>query len=91
MAIDEHDERETRCRLLGHAVPFGYCRCVQAGSPCRWLADCWHEQFDVAAFLREHFTPEQIEALSAPPKPKLTSIVELIQQAQQNAKNASNE
>ena len=46
--------------------------------------DCWFEQFDVEQFIRQHYTAEQIQQIVAPSKPKLTSIVELIQQAQKN-------
>jgi len=81
MAIDAFDERETYCRTLGHAVPFQYCREVNQGLPCRLVADCWYTQFDAAGWLREHFTAEQITQITAPPAPKLTSLVELIEQA----------
>ena len=67
--------------MLGHPVPFSYCRQVNGGLPCRLIADCWHEQFDVATFLSEHFTPEQLQAALAPPKPKLASILDLIEKA----------
>lgn len=81
MPVDEHDECTQRCRMLGHPVPFGYCRALPEGRPCRLIVDCWQGHFDVNAFLHEHFTPEQIETIQAPPKPKLTSILELIEQA----------
>ena len=79
MAAD--DEREGYCRVLGHPVPFRYCRQLPEGQPCRLILDCWHERFDVQAFVRQHYTPEQVEAILAPPKTKLASIVELIEQA----------
>lgn len=67
--------------MLGHPVPFSYCRQLNGELPCRLIADCWHEQFDVAAFLREHFTVEQLQAALAPPKPKMASLIELIEKA----------
>ena len=81
MTIDAHDELDQRCRLLGHPVSFRYCRQLPEGRPCRLILDCWHERFDVQAFVHQHYTREQIEAIFAPPKTKLTSIVELIEQA----------
>ncbi len=71
--------------MLGHSVPFSYCRQLPEGRPCRLIVDCWQGHLDVAAFLAEHYSPEQIEAMLAPPKPKLTSIVELIEQARKAA------
>ena len=67
--------------MLGHAVPFSYCRQLPEGRPCRLIVDCWQGYFDVVALLKERYTPEEIEAILAPPKPTLTSIVELIEQA----------
>ena len=81
MDIAAYDKLEQRCRLLGHPVPFSYCRQLPEGRPCRLIVDCWQGHFDVTTFLQEQYTPDQIEAALAPPKPKLTSIVELIEQA----------
>jgi hypothetical protein len=79
--IEAHDQREAYCRMLGHSVPFRYCRGVAEGLPCRKILDCWFERFDVAAFVKEHYTAEQIESILAPPKPKMTSLVELVERA----------
>jgi hypothetical protein len=88
MGIEAHDELSTRCRLLGHAVPFSYCRQVNDGLPCRLVLDCWHEKFEVAAFVKEHYTEDQIKGFLAPPKPKMTTLVELIDKAKQSGKQA---
>jgi hypothetical protein len=82
---DKHspDHLERRCRLLGHEVTFGYCHHLPEGRPCRLIVDCWQGCFDVMGFLQERYDREQIEAFLAPPKPKLTSIVELIERARQ--------
>lgn len=85
MPLDEHDARESYCRQLGHAVPFSYCRQVNGGLPCRLTTDCWHGQFDVMTWLCEHHTPEELAKIFAPPKPKMTTIVELIQNLQKGA------
>lgn len=78
MDIAAYDLRETYCRRLGHHVPFKYCRDVGVALPCRLIPDCWHTQFDVAAWLTEHFSPEQIAQILAPPQPKIASILGLI-------------
>jgi len=81
MDLSAHDSRETYCRMLGHDVPFGYCRAVTQGLPCRRIADCWFTQLDVTAWLEANYTPEQVARFTAPPPPKLTSILDLIQKA----------
>jgi len=86
MAIDQHDNEKIYCRMLGHHLTFAYCRQGASAQPCRKIFDCWFEMLDVEQFMREHFTEEQLKSLLAPPKPKTTSLIELIQQAQKNAK-----
>jgi hypothetical protein len=81
--ITQHDQRELYCRRLGHHLKFWYCRQAQEGLPCRGIVGCWGEQFDVGAFLNEHFSEEQLQSVFVPPKPKMMTLVELIQQAQQ--------
>lgn len=76
------DEYRIRCPRLGHQVPFSYCRNENRGIPCFKTLDCWYEHFLVGAHLREALTPEQWdEAFSSPPKPKMLSLLELIEQA----------
>jgi len=91
MGIEEHDGRKRRCGMLGHEVGFAYCRAPGAELPCRKILDCWFETFDIEAFLREHYSEEQIAEVLAPPRPKLVSLVELIQQAQERAKGGQEE
>ncbi len=81
--IDEHspDHLERHCRMLGHEIRFGYCKLLPEGRPCRLIVDCWQGSFDVVSFLRQRYTPEQIESFLAPPKPKIASILELIEKA----------
>jgi hypothetical protein len=88
MGIEEHDGRKIRCRMLGHELTFGYCRQPGRDLPCAKIFDCWFETFNVEDFMREHYPKEQIQQILAPPKPKMTSLLELIQQAQKNASDA---
>jgi len=81
--ITAHDGRRRRCPRLGHEVTFGYCRQPGRPLPCARITDCWWEAFDVAAFLRAHYTAAQIEQILAPAPPKARTLVELIQQARQ--------
>ncbi len=85
---DDHspDHMERHCRLLGHEIRFSYCRLLPEGRPCRLIVDCWQGSFDVASYLRERYSPDQIESFLAPPKPKITSLLELIEKARQAGK-----
>jgi len=79
--MEEHDQREGYCRMLGHRLTFAYCRRLKEGLPCHKVLDCWFEQFPVQEFIDAHYTPEQISAFLTPPKPKVQSLLELIEEA----------
>ena len=71
-----------RCPRLGHQIEFSYCRSENRGLPCFKILDCWHSHFEVVEFLKEELAPAEWEkTFNAPPKPKLVSLVELIEQA----------
>ena len=86
MSIEEHDNRTIYCRMLGHEIPFSYCRQGAGSFPCRKIFDCWFQIFDIQAFMKEYFTDEQISEIVSPPKPKITTLIDLIQKAQENIK-----
>ena len=77
----EHDHLEIRCPMLGHPLNFSYCRSANSGEPCRKIFDCWFTRIDIKKFVNENFSNETISKLSAPPKPKVLSILEIAQQA----------
>jgi len=68
--------------MLGHLVPFHYCREGAGEMPCRKILDCWHEHFDVHAYLKGIYTEEEIALIVSPPKPKLMQIIEIATKAQ---------
>ena len=74
--------------MLGHPVKFEYCRAPGRELPCGRVFACWWEAFDVEHFVREHFSDQTIQTILAPRKAKMSSLVELIQQAQQHVDNA---
>lgn len=83
--MDESKDRlERRCPKLGGPVSFQYCR-IDAGEnglPCFKIMDCWWEHFDVVAFLKANMPEAAFDKLAAAkPKPKVQSILELIEQA----------
>ena len=72
-----------RCPRLGHQIHFAYCRGENQGLPCFKALDCWHPHFPVEAFLRAELSHEAWErAFRQPSKPKVLSLLELIEQAQ---------
>lgn len=75
--------------MLGHDIQFSYCRTVGNSVPCRKILDCWFERFDVESYVTDNFGVEMIKKLAEPPKPKLSTILELIEQAKKNSANQS--
>jgi hypothetical protein len=67
--------------MLGHTIPFSYCKLPGSDMPCRRILDCWHERFDILTYLNEILTPDELAAITAPPKPKVMHLLELIQRA----------
>ena len=72
-----------RCPRLGNPVPFEYCEvCGDNEHPCFKILDCWWEDFDVVRYLKNRLPEDQFKRLmTAAPKPKVTSLLELIEQA----------
>lgn len=73
--------------MLGHQVPFKYCRSVNMNLPCRMVIDCWKGLFPVEDFVRIHFSEEEIASFLQPPKPKLVQIYELMRRAAEREKS----
>ena len=75
-----------RCPRLGNSVPFNYCEvCGDDQQPCFKILDCWWEHFDVVQYLKDHLPEDQFNQLmAARPKPKVTSLIELIEQAKKS-------
>jgi len=57
------------------------------GVPCFKTLDCWFEHFLVEEYLRKELTPEEWERVfNKPPKPKMLSLLELIEEAKKRIK-----
>jgi hypothetical protein len=76
---DRYDGLEGYCRSLGHYVRFGYCRAAGGELPCARVAACWIGRVPVDEYLREHFTPQELERAFAPRPGKLETILEIVQ------------
>lgn len=80
-----------RCPRLGSPIEFGYCLSAGDDKQACWkIFDCWWEIFDVAAYLRNSLPAQEFEQLqakaAAPPKNKLTGILEIAEQARKRKK-----
>jgi len=80
---NEKDTLERRCPRLGGPIPFKYCRDNgENGKPCFKIMDCWWETFDIRSYLQERLSESEFKKLlTAKPPDKLTSLVDLIEQA----------
>jgi hypothetical protein len=58
-------------------------RC-ELDQPCAKIADCWWETFDIVRYLQDHLPEDQFSrVMNARPKPKVASLVEMIEKAKQ--------
>ena len=74
---------------MGNTVPFKYCKtCGDDQQHCFKILDCWWEYFDVVQYMKDYLPEEQFNHLlkAKPPKPRITSLVEMIEQARQRNK-----
>lgn len=86
-SIPPDDDLKIRCRKLGHQIYFSYCRRENSGLPCFKTLDCWHQFFPVEELLRRELTVDEWQdVFEKPQKPKILSLVELIEQAQRKTK-----
>ncbi len=80
------DDHRIRCPRLGHMIAFSYCYTENSGLPCFKTLDCWFQHFEVRDWLEERLSADQLrQVFEKPPKPKMLSLVELIDQARKNA------
>ena len=76
-----------RCPRLGGPVGFSYCMRCELDQPCGKVFDCWWETFDIVQYLKDHLSEDQFNrVMNARPKPKIASLVEIIEQAKEKTK-----
>lgn len=83
--ITANDDRNRHCPILGHLVPFAYCRAPASRLPCRRVFDCWWETFDVESFIHAHFDESDVERTLSPGPGKASLLLELIEKARKSA------
>ena len=80
-AVDEFDNREIYCRMLGHQLTFKYCRRTGDGSFCPKILDCWHRKLDIIRYMKAHYSYEQIQTLFRAPSSKMSTLIGLIEKS----------
>jgi len=81
------DDYQIRCPRLGHQIYFSYCHIENQGSPCFKILDCWHTHFDVEGHLKTRLSKDEWEKVfTRQTKPKMLTLLELIEQAKKNRK-----
>ena len=77
---------QIRCPKLGHQIYFSYCRQENMGPPCFKTLDCWYIHFQVVDYLKKELSVEEWqESFEKPPKQKMLSLVEILEQVQKKA------
>jgi len=79
--MKRYDKERIYCRKLGHWITFEYCRQENNGFPCHKIMDCWFEKISIEEFLKKNYKEEEISYIFKPSKQKITSLIELIEQA----------
>lgn len=82
--LEDYDDDMMRCPRVGGYVNFKFCRSENNMLPCRWIIGCWQARMDIKSFLDEHFTEADLEKIFVPPKPKLESLVEMIEKVKKS-------
>ncbi len=83
--ITKYDESERRCPALGHQIRFHYCRTGHGNTLCKKIQSCWYDRFSVREFITHNYTTDEILKINTPPKPKILSLVELIENARRES------
>ena len=89
--INQFDTLLQRCPMLGHEVNFSYCREPGQEVPCRKIFDCWFEKMDIQSFVAKHYSDEIQRAILQPPKQKMHSLFEIIEEARKNAASTADQ
>jgi hypothetical protein len=86
---EEYDALIIYCPQLGGEIPFRYCRTVNEDLPCRKIMVCWEFRIDIAKFLGEHYSIDQVQSALAPSsKTRIDTILELIEKAKKMKEEA---
>ena len=86
--LEQYDSLEGYCRMLGHYLPFKYCRTQQNGIPCSKILDCYFERIPIQDFIDKNYSEEEQKSIFVQHTPKLNTILDLIQKAKEKTAKA---
>lgn len=76
--MEEYDGLEIYCRKLGHHLPFSYCREPGSAKVCSSIRECWYSRIDIDGYLKDRYSPEELEEALKLGLPKITGIMEIL-------------
>jgi hypothetical protein len=79
--MDQYDDKTIRCPRVGGEVNFRFCRFENNMLPCRWIVGCWEMRVDMNKFMTDHYSKEEMDLIFTPPKPKIESLLNLVEDA----------
>jgi hypothetical protein len=84
-----YDNLQIRCPKLGGEITFAYCKQENGGHCCSRALVCWQFTFPVAAHLKDTLTKDEWDrCFNQPPKDRMTSLLEVIEEAKKRHKLA---
>jgi len=79
--MDQYDDKTIRCPRVGGEVNFRFCRFENNMHPCRWMVGCWEMRVDMNKFMTDHYSKEEMDRIFTPPRPKIESLLNLVEKA----------
>lgn len=86
MDKETFDQETVYCPMLGHSVPFAYCRQAGDGLLCTRIRGCWSGRIDISTFLERCYAIGPDQQIGSHKGDKMVSIYELMLQAQERNK-----
>ena len=80
--IDRYDQESVYCRMLGHILPFRYCRTMNNRLPCSRILDCWFELLPIQQFVARHYSLQQQQQFLRPPDSRMDTLLNTLGQLQ---------
>ncbi len=79
--MDQYDDKTIRCPRVGGEVNFRFCRFENNMLPCRWIVGGWEMRVDMNKFMTDHYSKEEMDRIFTPPRPKIESLLNLVEDA----------
>lgn len=92
LSVALYEPMEIHCPRLGCLVTFGYCSTEDLERPCANAITCWEEHFNAEVFFRDFLCHEEyVHRFYLPPKGKIETLIEAIEQAKKTPQRIKDE